>query len=72
MANTFSNDRVHLTVPIRPDMELAAAKLTSAIAEYMGFSNEQTENIQLRMIESCINAFEHNYNPYKALAIITS
>lgn len=60
MANTISNEQVLLTIPMLPDMELAAAKLASVIAESMSFSDDQIEEIQLALIESCINAFEHS------------
>ncbi|MCY4404090.1 MAG: ATP-binding protein [Candidatus Poribacteria bacterium] len=69
MANTFSNDEVLLTIPMRPDMELAAAKLASAIAELMSFNDDQIEGIQLAMIESCINAFEHSRSPDQSVVI---
>lgn len=63
VANTISNDQVLLTIPMLPDMELAAANLASFIAEAMSFSDEQIEEIQYAMIESCINAFEHSRSP---------
>ena len=69
MANTFSNDQVLLTIPMRPDMELAAAKLASVIAESMSFNDDQIEEIQLAMIESCINAFEHSQSPDQSVVI---
>ncbi len=69
MANTFSNDQVLLTIPMRQDMELAAAKLASVIAESMSFNDDQIEEIQLAMIESCINAFEHSKSPDQSVVI---
>lgn len=69
MVNTFSNDQVHLTIPMRRDMELAAAKLASVIAESMSFNDQQIEEIQLAMIESCINAFEHSKSPDQSVVI---
>ncbi|MCE2400202.1 ATP-binding protein [Candidatus Poribacteria bacterium] len=69
MANTLSNDQVLLTIPMRPDMELAAAKLASVIAESMSFDDDQIEEIQLAMIESCINAFEHSRSPDQMVII---
>ncbi len=69
MANTYSNDQVLLTIPMRPDMELAAAQLASVIAESMSFSDEQVEEIQLAIIESCINAFEHSKSPDQKVII---
>jgi len=69
VANTLSNDQVLLTIPMRPDMELAAAKLASVIAESMSFDDDQIEEIQLAMIESCINAFEHSRSPDQMVII---
>ena len=63
MTNTISNDLVLLTIPMRRDMELAAAQLASVIAESMSFNEQQVEEIQLATIESCINAFEHSKSP---------
>ena len=65
----MTNDQVLLTIPMRPDMELAAAKLASVIAESMSFSDEQIEEIQMAMIESCINAFEHSQSPDQTVVI---
>ncbi len=51
---------VLLTIPMYPDMELAAAKIASVLAELMDFNEGQIEEIQLALIETCINAFEHS------------
>ena len=51
---------VLLTIPMYPDMELAAAKIASVLAELMDFEEGQIEEIQLALIETCINAFEHS------------
>ncbi len=52
--------RVILTIPMYPDMELAAAKTASVLAELMDFGEGEVEEIQLAIIEICINAFEHS------------
>lgn len=52
--------RVILTIPMYPDMELAAAKTASVLAELMDFGEGEVEEIQLAIIETCINAFEHS------------
>lgn len=51
---------VILTIPMYPDMELAAAKTASVLAELMDFGEGEVEEIQLAIIETCINAFEHS------------
>lgn len=53
---------VLLTIPMYPDMELAAAKIASVLAELMNFDEGQIEEIQLALIETCINAFEHSHS----------
>ncbi len=60
MATKNSNEQVLLTIPMRPDMELAAAQLASVIAESMRFSKKQIEEIQFTMIESYINVIEQS------------
>ena len=52
--------QVTLTIPMHPDMELAAAKTASVLAELMNFGEGEVEEIQLAIIETCINAFEHS------------
>ena len=52
--------KVLLTIPMYPDMELAAAKTASVLAELKGFDEGEVEEIQLAIIETCINAFEHS------------
>ena len=53
---------VRLTIPMYPDMELAAAKIASVLAELMDFAAGEVEEIQLAIIETCINAFEHSHS----------
>lgn len=60
MANTVLRDQVSLTIPMDRDMELVAAKTGSVLAELNHFNEDQTEEIQLAIIETCINAFEHS------------
>lgn len=70
MANTISNDQVLLTIPMRPGMELVAAQVVSGIAESMRFSEEEIEEIQIGLIESCINAFERSQSPDRQITIL--
>ena len=51
---------VVLTIPMHPSMELVAAQTGSLIAEANGFDEKCIEEIQLAIIETCINAFEHS------------
>jgi len=61
--------KVLLTIPMYPDMELAAAKTGSVLAELKDFNPEAVEEIQLAIIEICINAFEHSRSDDKLVHI---
>lgn len=65
MAKPSSNDQAHNSKPITQETEFAAVKFASAIAEFMDLNGDQTEEIQLAMIELCIKTNEHNKNPDK-------
>ena len=52
--------RVELTLPIIPDMELAAIKTAEVIAKHMDLSEEKSDEISMALIEATINAFEHS------------
>lgn len=51
---------VTLDIPIHPNMELVAAHTASIIAKIMDFEETHIDEIQLAIIETCINAFEHS------------
>ena len=61
--------KILLTIPMYPDMELAAAKTGSALAELKDFNEEAVEEIQLAIIETCINASEHSQSDDKEVHI---
>jgi serine/threonine-protein kinase RsbW len=50
---------VELTLPVLPDMELAATKTAEVVARHMGLSEEKCGEISMALIEG-INAFEHS------------
>jgi len=52
--------RVELTLPIIPDMELAAIKTSEVIAKHMDLGEEKSAEISMALIEATINAFEHS------------
>ncbi len=56
----IENPKVELTLPILQDMELAAAKTAEVIAKRMGLNDTKTAEINMALIEACINAFEHS------------
>ena len=51
---------VELTIPVLPDMELAATKTAEVVAKHMDLDDEQTAEISRALIEACLNAFEHS------------
>ena len=51
---------VTLIIPMYPNMELAAAQTAYTLAQLMDFEEKHVEEIQLAIIETCINAFEHS------------
>jgi len=52
--------KVELTLPIIPDMELAAIKTADVIAKHMDLGEEKSAEIGMALIEATINAFEHS------------
>ena len=56
----MANPKVELTLPIIEDMELAATKTAEVVAKRMGLDEIKTAEINMALIEACINAFEHS------------
>ena len=52
--------RVELTLPIIPDMELAATKPAEVVPKHMKLNEEKSAEISMAIIEATINAFEHS------------
>ena len=52
--------KVELSIPIIPDMELAATQTSEVVARHMGLSQDKSDEIKMALIEACINAFEHS------------
>lgn len=60
MANNAVLREVTLTLPMVPDMELAASKTATAMAEFMQMSPDRIDEVRMAVVEACINAFEHS------------
>ena len=60
---------VDLFIPMYPNMELAAAQTASILAELMDFEENHIDEIQLAIIETCINAFEHSKSKDQRVSI---
>lgn len=51
---------VSLTLPMLPDMEIAASKTATAMAEFMQMSSDRIDEVRMAVVEACINSFEHS------------
>ena len=47
-------------MPAIPDIELTATKASEIVAKHMELSEEQSAEINMALIEACLNAFEHS------------
>jgi serine/threonine-protein kinase RsbW len=54
---------IHLTIPIAPDMEIAATALVAALGEWMDVGRDKIDEVKMAVVEACINAFEHSGTP---------
>jgi serine/threonine-protein kinase RsbW len=60
MANSAVLREVSLTLPMLPDMEIAASKTATAMAEFMEMSSDKIDEVRMAVVEACINSFEHS------------
>ena len=54
---------VTLTLPLALDMELAAGKTATAMAELMSMGADRIDEVRMAVVEACINAIEHSHSP---------
>ena len=60
---------VTLTLPMLPDMEIAASKTATALAEFMEMSSDKIDEVRMAVVEACINSFEHSLATDQAVQI---
>lgn len=60
MENSAVLREVTLTLPMIPDMEIAASKTATAMAEFMHMSSDRIDEVRMAVVEACINSFEHS------------
>ncbi len=53
---------INLTIPMIPDMEIAASKTAEAVAEVMRLDEDKTAEVLMALIEACLNSFEHSHS----------
>ena len=72
MMNPAVLREVKLTLPMLPDMEIAASKTATAMAEYMSMSADRIDEVRMAVVEACINAIEHSSAPDRKVHIVFS
>lgn len=51
---------ISLTLPMGPEMEIAASRAATAVAESMRMSEDKIDEVRMAVVEACINAIEHS------------
>ncbi|MCP3962830.1 MAG: ATP-binding protein [bacterium] len=62
--------QVRLTLPMIPNMELTASKTACAMGEQIGLSPDKIDEVQMAVVEACINAFEHSGSSDREVRIL--
>jgi serine/threonine-protein kinase RsbW len=57
---TTAERQMDLTLPMVPDIEIAAARAAGNMARELGMSSEKIDEMAHAIIEACINAREHS------------
>ena len=64
-----SRREVHLTIPIAPEMEIAATAQVAALGEWMELGRDKIDEVKMAVVEACVNAFEHSQTPDRKVDI---
>lgn len=51
---------ISLTLPMGPEMEIAASRAATAVAASMRMSADKIDEVRMAVVEACINAIEHS------------
>lgn len=62
--------QITLTLPMIPNMELTASKTAGALGEHIGMSRDKIDEVQMAVVEACINAFEHSGSSDREVQIL--
>jgi serine/threonine-protein kinase RsbW len=54
---------IQLTIPVAPEMEIAATAQVAALGEWMELGRDKIDEVKMAVVEACINAFEHSGTP---------
>lgn len=58
--NATAERQMELTLPMVPDIEIAAARAAGNLARELGMSSDKIDEMAHAIIEACINAREHS------------
>lgn len=72
MAKSAVLKEVVVTLPMAPEMELAACEKASAVARSMGMSQDKIDEVKMAVIEACLNALEHSRAEMRQFEVIFS
>ena len=61
--STAEPREVRLTIPVAPEMEIAATAQVAALGEWMDLSRDKIDEVKMAVVEACINAMEHSGTP---------
>ncbi|MEM9555487.1 MAG: ATP-binding protein [Acidobacteriota bacterium] len=61
--------QVTLTLPMIPNMELTASTTAGALGEHIGMAQDKVEEVQMAVVEACINAFEHSRSKVREVQV---
>lgn len=61
--STAEPREIHLTIPVAPEMEIAATAQVAALGEWMELGRDKIDEVKMAVVEACINAFEHSGTP---------
>jgi serine/threonine-protein kinase RsbW len=61
--------QMELTLPMVPDIEIAAARAAGNLARELGMSSDDIDEMAHAMIEACINAREHSGSEDKRIYV---
>lgn len=51
---------ISLTLPMGPEMEIAASRAATAVADSIRMSADKIDEVRMAVVEACINAIEHS------------
>ncbi|MFP3940063.1 MAG: ATP-binding protein [Acidobacteriota bacterium] len=51
---------ISMTLPMGPEMEIAASRAATSVAEAMRMSPDKIDEVRMAVVEACINAIEHS------------